>query len=1516
MSTDKKNIILKIFKGLTWTILSLILIAAVARVSLKTSWVHSFAKNQAESIANESLNGTLTIANIDGDLWNDFSVYDIHLNQKDTVLSLDSLRITYDIWSLLNSNFSVSNINISGLRARILETEGERFNIQDLLKTEAMEDTSESGSSFEINIKNIQVDNSSIFVHSPTFLPDSSFSIEKLTASAAFSFQNELSASLSALSFRLIEGRLPEPITFSSSASYEDEMISLNELVIETGRTFFRANGFTALQDSSLAFEGVTMPLSFQDIEPYLDYKLPENELQLSLGISGNFQSLQIELQAEGDGFDDLVVVSDVSISNTPTLNMFGINGKNLDLGYFTNDSLDAEVGDFQFSVEGSVNEDYENMDLTWGFTLNEIRYQNYNLQILFGSGTIIEGNSLANIQAKDGQDGITFLTDIKSIFSEQPDWNLQSRVEHIDLGWWLKDPELDGEISFRAKANGRGFELSDEPWYFSVTPGLYLERTISKWDSSKTKLTEIKPVIAKDTIVVNGQKFSDLNVTGNITKDRVEASGFIRLIKNKLNFDATVSDFLTDLPSYNFILETNDFDVLEINGVEGFETSINLAATGNGRSFDPEKIRLDANLRIDSSFVNGASFDSLSVDAGLSGNILTIHKGTLLSEVIEGSFSGRRNLTDQTDPDNNFALDMQVKNVQPIATLVGAEIFNATGTINGNVTEIIENELLFDGNIKLNDIRYDSLFTANSIQGSTKVSIREEYGYDFSLDIRQPSFSNVMLQDLEFSAVGISTTDSLSGNFNLDIISGEAGKVSQSGSYEVNMKTLKTALTWSTFDFRTPSRLLSLQQPFNLNYEDASIQTDTLMLSSDGGTFMNIAIPHADSLNQQIWAEGRDFDFGVIQDIIFGERFVDGILSGDLEIDNSPDQLFGNGALGITNLTYQGMELDRIGLNFELLSERLNANLSVTLDGQEAIAGSIDIPFVLKTPEELDNSFFEEPVSGEFRINPIDLDDFQSLLQNFQVTQTTGFLSFNGSLSGSAGNPDFEGRFDLQDPTLSGIRIDSAFASFEYYHQERKMTGITEVNARGQKAASISAEIPISMDFRTFELIMPDESDMLSFNLVTDDFNLSVFNDFLNQEYMRRLRGTLNADINISGTKENLTPKGSLRLTDGELNVPIAGINLTKISSELGFSDNGNLLLNSFNMTSGSGNFTANGSIELDGITPSNLDINARASRFRLANTSDYNLTIDLNSTLTGQPTKPTASGQLNIKNGFVYLQDFGERSVESVELEEEASSFSPYDSLAIDMRFVIERDFLIRNSRYLDMEIELTGELDAQKATAGDLQLFGTLDAERGYVRPLGKQFTLEEGRFTFSGPLTEPDLYINTSYIPQSSQKQGDPIILYYIIEGDASDPEFRFESEPQMEQQDIICYTLFNKPCYALESWQQVVSGGTGSSPTDLLVGVLLDEFETLATQELGIDVVQIETTRSGATSGTSIKTGWYLNRRTFFAIVNEISGSSPKTIFILEYLLTNNLDLIITQGDDNRQGIDLKWQFDY
>ncbi|MDZ7808383.1 MAG: translocation/assembly module TamB domain-containing protein [Gracilimonas sp.] len=701
--------------------------------------------------------------------------------------------------------------------------------------------------------------------------------------------------------------------------------------------------------------------------------------------------------------------------------------------------------------------------------------------------------------------------------------------------------------------------------------------------------------------------------------------------------------------------------------------------------------------------------------------------------------------------------------------------------------------------------------------------------------------------------------------------------------------------------------------------YEDASIKTDTLRLGSEDEAYLNFAVPYADTLSQRFWMEANNCDFGVIQETIFNERFVDGVLSGGLALEISDSTFAGNGALNIENLSYLGTQAERFSLDFYLRDKRLNTALSIIMQGEEKVSGSLDVPFVPESPVSLSDSFFNEPVSGSFRIAPIALNEIKGILEEFQFTQTSGILSFEGVLSGTAGEPDFSGNFNLSKPTLSGIPIDSASANFKYDHTQKNLTALTRIDARGQRAASIDAKIPISMDFSTFEVQMPGPEDSLSVNLVTDNFNLSVFNDFLNKQYTRNLRGMLNADIKVSGTKSDLISNGYLRLENGHLSVPIAGITLTDISSEIQLMKNGQLELQHFAMKSGNGNFTASGAIDLEGITPTNLSIDAKASRFKLANTDDYNLTIDLNSNISGDPIRPKASGSFTIKNGFVYLQNFGERSVEEIQLEEEETfSFSPYDSLAMDMTFVIERDFFIRNSRYLDMEIELNGELEAQKQTAGDLQLFGTLDAGDGYVRPLGKQFNLEEGNFTFSGPLENPDIFINTSYIPQGSQKQGNPITLYYIIEGTAQDPKFRFESEPQMEQQDIICYTLFNKPCYALDSWQQVVSGGGGSSPTDLLVGVLLDEVEALATQELGIDVVQIETSNTGSGAGTttSIKTGWYLNRRTFFAIINEITGATPETMFILEYMLSNNLDLILTQGDERQQGIDLRWHYDY
>ncbi|MEQ8525209.1 translocation/assembly module TamB domain-containing protein [Gracilimonas sp.] len=1514
MSDKQTHIIIRILKVLGWTLLTLFILIAGIRLSLKTSAVHNFAKNKIISLANKQLNGTLSIGNIDGDLWNDFTITSIVVQQTDTVASIDSLGIKYDIWALLARSFNAQQIKVSGLNASIIEEADTTFNVQKLVKeTEpAQTEKTSAGTGFTVNLENILIEKSSVFIRSGSYLPDSSLTIKELNAAAGFSLSEELSGSLSSLSFKVKEGRLPTAISIETAGSYQDQEITLNQLIVETGRSMLRANAFANLQDSTFNGQAKTSPLSLQDLQPYLDREIPMQELQLGIKAGGSADSLHIELTAEGEGFDNFVAISDLSFSGTPALKKLGLSAQNIDIGYFTNDSVKASIAGFQATAEGKITQDYPTMNTTWGFTFHDIEYQDYKFETFFGSGTIQNGELRSNFQLSDGEDKIVANPQVKKLFDALPSWTIPVTVSNLDIGWWLQNPELNGELSFRSQIEGRGFQLSEKPWTFRLYPSTSPKRqpTLVK---KAGKTTKIIPHTGIDTLTINDQVFSDFNIKGSINKDSLKADGFVQLIKNKVSFNTAVANYQGEIPSYSYRLKATSFNVAEIVSLEDFPTSINLQASGTGRYFDPEKLELESNLRIDSSYVNGASFDRLNIIANLKNNILTISKGDLNSEVIEGTFSGRKNLRDQSDPLNKLAVDMNVKNLQPLASLLGVQLLNAEGSITGNITEQ-DSTLQFDGNVDLKDVKYDTLLSANTIKGSTKITIGENYNYDLTLNIAQPAYTNFTLQDVQFESIGNASPDSVMGTFRLNIESDDAGEITQSGNYNINLQTLRTHLMWQKFDFKTPARVLSLQSPFQLTYQDAAIQTDTLYLQSDGGTYLTLAVPYADSLNQEGWVQGQDFDFGVIQEILFDERFVDGILSGNMSFSNSPSELSGEGLLTISNLAYLGTEVDAMDLNFSLISERLEAELGLMMNGERKVYGKLDVPFVAADPATLDDSFFEEPVSGQFVINPIHLSEFQNLLDAFGIIGTQGILTFNGELSGTAGEPDMEGVFQLGDPTLSGIKIDTAFAEFRYHHQLKNVTANAEILARGQQAASIRSELPISMDFRTLEMNMPDEEDSLYISMVTDNFNLSVFNDFLDKQYVNKLRGMLNADINIAGTKSTLTPKGYLRLDKGELSVPIAGIKLTKIRSELDFDESG-LRLNQLSAKSGSGTFNANGNIDMEGITPTNLNIEAKARRFRLANTSDYNLTIDLDSRLTGKPTQPTASGELRIKNGFVYLQDFGEKSVESVELEgEETSSFSAYDSLSIDMRFVIERNFLIRNRRYLDMEIAMTGELDAQKQRERELELFGTLNAQRGYVRPLGKQFTLDEGTFTFSGPMTNPDLFIKTSYVPQTSQKQGDPIILYYIIEGEAEDPSFRFESSPQMEQQDIICYTLFNKPCYALESWQQVVSGSSGSSPTDLLVDVLLDEFETLATQQLGIDVVQID--NSGANGNPSIKTGWYLNRRTFFAIINEISGTTPETLFILEYLLTKNLDLILTQGDDSRQGIDIRWQYDY
>lgn len=98
--------------------------------------------------------------------------------------------------------------------------------------------------------------------------------------------------------------------------------------------------------------------------------------------------------------------------------------------------------------------------------------------------------------------------------------------------------------------------------------------------------------------------------------------------------------------------------------------------------------------------------------------------------------------------------------------------------------------------------------------------------------------------------------------------------------------------------------------------------------------------------------------------------------------------------------------------------------------------------------------------------------------------------------------------------------------------------------------------------------------------------------------------------------------------------------------------------------------------------------------------------------------------------------------------------------------------------------------------------------------------------------------------------------------------------------------------------------------------ELTYEVLLGRAEDLAVDRLGLDVVQISSYTVGLERATAIQTGWYLSPTTYFGIIHEVYETTPRTLFRLEYALKENLELVLTQGNDRRQGIDLLWGNDY
>jgi translocation and assembly module TamB len=143
----------------------------------------------------------------------------------------------------------------------------------------------------------------------------------------------------------------------------------------------------------------------------------------------------------------------------------------------------------------------------------------------------------------------------------------------------------------------------------------------------------------------------------------------------------------------------------------------------------------------------------------------------------------------------------------------------------------------------------------------------------------------------------------------------------------------------------------------------------------------------------------------------------------------------------------------------------------------------------------------------------------------------------------------------------------------------------------------------------------------------------------------------------------------------------------------------------------------------------------------------------------------------------------------------------------------------------------------------------------------------------------------------------------------VTGPASAPEFAFESEPSLPQDEVLSRLLFNRPVSEIGPVQ---AAQLAFAVNRLRGGGGLDVLGEIR-QGLGLDTLDV-VTGDTPEDGTSVRAGRYLSDDVYLELERGTGPQSGRARIEVEIL--PNVSVEADTGEDARSGIGLKWKYDY
>ena len=548
----------------------------------------------------------------------------------------------------------------------------------------------------------------------------------------------------------------------------------------------------------------------------------------------------------------------------------------------------------------------------------------------------------------------------------------------------------------------------------------------------------------------------------------------------------------------------------------------------------------------------------------------------------------------------------------------------------------------------------------------------------------------------------------------------------------------------------------------------------------------------------------------------------------------------------------------------------------------------------------------FETALDLSFQVENFDLD----ILSQYLPRPLSGRLYANGEIRGSFQQPELQLNARSSSIQSGALTLDSLAVALKL-KENRLTTNVQALTNNRQATLQLLSRLTFAADSLIYQ---PQLQDLPEVNIKIKDWPLVSFKDFLPPTV--ELTGQIQADLKLFDCLSDLTGSGDLTINsvfkETELGIDYRNLNLQiKVAGK-------KLSLEKLNAQTDAGGFNATGEMQLLPKLDWPFTLAFKAHKFDVIRSSTAAFRVHSELTISGSIEQPQIGGQVTVERGLVRLpplislqtDDKRFETEQFITLEDSADRESGglsfidrvIDNARGTLQLKIQRNTWLRNDQ---INLELGGELDLVKKSA-DFALFGPVRVIRGGVKFYGKKFSIEKGELKFQGlPSPDPEIYVIAGYrLPE--------VYIQVLVGGTASEPKLSFQSDPEMEQKDIVAYLLFGKPFAFLSGNQKENFSDDNKllqNAMGLAVGLLTNDLTRALADELQLDIVEFA--QGSSWQSSTLRVGKYVGSGIFVFYSSDLVGE--KETFSLEYHINDDFLLKADQTTDGTGGVDLWWE---